>query len=267
MILQRTRPHQAPIPQIFLDTGVLKASSDTRLVFVPHEQTVTWGTEEITRSVHRPMYWNQNAKHLRDNPNRFLDTVLLRFIAALAKKGKVRLVIHREVQWELMGVKRAYGSGALFYKAPIELVEGPVETSRIVMDGSGRDYQYEFLCSINHLRFRQLQRWAGAWQGPGKSLKRNQLLDAFHIWCAEHSGSDFFLTHDDKLIKEMSKGSEQRTPVRLVTPRDLSNALLQRYPSQVWEFLKLIFQVRFGKRDLREEYQDAFDDFWTGRHR
>lgn len=213
------------------------------------------------------MYWNQNTKYLRDNPKRFLDTVLLRFIAALAKKGKVKLVMHREVQWELWGVKHAYGSGPLFYQAPIEFVEGPVQTSRILFDGSGRDYQYDFLCSLNHPRFRQLSRWAGAWQGPDKPLKKNQLLDAFHLWCAEQSGSEYFLTHDDKLIKEMSKGKERRTQVNIVTPTDLSNALLQRYPSQVWEFLKLILKVRFGKRDLREAYQEASDDFWTGRHR
>lgn len=267
MTLQRPKPQGKAIPQIFLDTGVLKASSDTRLMFVPQDQTVTWGTEEVTRPVYRPMYWNQNTSYLRTKPARFVDTVLLRFIAALAKQGKIRLVMHHEVQWELMGVKHAYGSGALFYKAPIAFVEGPVETSGILLDGSGRDYQYEHLCSIDHARFSQLQRWTGAWQGPNNPLNRNQLLDAFHIWCAEHSNSDYFLTHDDGLIREMSKGSERRTPVNIITPTDLSHALIRHYPWQAWTFLKVIFQARFGRRDLRAEYQDAFEDFWTGRHR
>ena len=52
--------------------------------------------------------------------------------------------------------------------------------------------QFKFLRSLNDERFRELQAITGAYQGEGK-INRNQLLDAFHLWCAEGNGCDLFL--------------------------------------------------------------------------
>ena len=77
-------------PSIFLDTGVIKACLDTRLMLLPECKKIMWAGHEIEATVHRPVYINQNLYFLRQgNRARFEDTVALRFIAALAKEGKM----------------------------------------------------------------------------------------------------------------------------------------------------------------------------------
>jgi hypothetical protein len=43
-------------------------------------------------------------------------------------------------------------------------------------------------------------RITGAYQGT-KKTNRNSLLDAFHLWCAEHNNCDFFLSPDFRLAR------------------------------------------------------------------
>jgi hypothetical protein len=64
----------------------------------------------------------------------------------------------------------------------------------------------------------------GAYQGGGK-WNRNQLLDAFHLWCAEYNKSDYFLTLDFKLIRILGQNRKTRLPVRAVRPSELLAAL------------------------------------------
>lgn len=79
--------------------------------------------------------------------------------------------------------------------------------------------QYEFLCSLKHKRFLQLQRATGAYQGPN-GINENQLLDAFHLWCAEYNASDFFLTLDFNLARAV-KGAKSVRTVPVVRPSEL----------------------------------------------
>jgi len=64
--------------------------------------------------------------------------------------------------------------------------------------------QFRFLSSLKNKKFIELQKLTGADQGTGK-LNRNQLLDAFHLWCAEYNGCDYFLTFDFKLMRVVGK--------------------------------------------------------------
>jgi hypothetical protein len=108
-----------------------------------------------------------------------------------------------------------------FYGTPIESAVSPVQYSRVMIGYYNQDpkkMQFDFLSGLKHIRFNELQRMTGAYQGPGK-LHQNQLLDAFHIWCAEHNVCDFFLTLDFKLIRVVSS-SRNRT-IRLVKPSEL----------------------------------------------
>ena len=108
-----------------------------------------------------------------------------------------------------------------FYGAPIESAVSPVQYSRVMigpLHSNPKEMQFDFFSGLKHRRFNELQRMTGAYQGPGK-LNQNQLLDAFHIWCAEHNGCGFFLTLDFALIKVVS-GSRNRT-IRLVKPSEL----------------------------------------------
>jgi predicted nucleic acid-binding protein len=59
----------------------------------------------------------------------------------------------------------------------------------------------------------------GAYQGSGK-LNRNQLLDAFHIWCAEFNKCDYFLTLDFKLLNVVRK-QKRHSLVEIIKPSEL----------------------------------------------
>lgn len=250
-------------PSVFLDTNVLKASVDTRQVLVPEPQKLDWGGREFEVQVHRPVYVNQNIKYLAQGKReRFEDTVALRFIAALAKEGKIRLLMHQEVLFELMGLPRTVG-GPKFYGAPIQNVEGPFQYGRIAFDGSGRDYQYEFLCSVDHARFTELQRACGAYQGADKPPQRNQLLDAFHVLCAESASATYFLTLDDKLIRVLMSRSPRKTLVTLVTPKRLLVSLVRHHPVWLWSMWRERRRLARSGRNLAAATQDASRDFWA----
>ena len=146
---QRGRSSQVSVqsrPAVFLDTVVLKASIDTRLVLLPERETLQWGDQEITADVYRPAFVNPNVKFLKQgNRKRFEDTVALRFLAAFAREDKITLLIDEEVLLELMKLPRTVGDGPQFYGAPIRKVEGPFKYGRVVADASAIDHQYEFL--------------------------------------------------------------------------------------------------------------------------
>lgn len=250
-------------PSVFLDTNVLKASVDTRLVFLPEPHRVNWGASEFEVDVHRPVYVNQNTKYLaQGNRERFEDTVALRFIAALAKEGKIRLLIHQEVLFELMRLPRVTG-GPRFYDAPVENVEGPFQYGRIVLDGTGHDYQYEFLSTIEHPRFSELQRACGAYQGGDKPLQRNQLLDAFHVLCAESAFATYFLTLDDALIRVLTSGRRPKTTVTPITPKRLLISLISHRPTSLWSIWRERRHLLKSGRKLDAAMQDASSEFWA----
>lgn len=251
-------------PSVFLDTTVLKAAVDTRLVLVPEPQELEWGDKKFEVDVHRPVLVNQNTKYLaQGNRERFEDTVALRFVAALAKERRIKLLTHREVLIELMGLPRTTGGGPRFYGAPIEQIDGPFQYGRVVFDGTGRDYQYEFLSRVEHTRFKELQRACGAYQGPNKPLHRNQLLDAFHILCAESASATYFLTHDDSLIRVLANDAARKTTVTPITPKRLLVSLVCRRPMWLWSIWRERRRLLKSGRKLHAVAQDASREFWA----
>ncbi|MBU1223277.1 MAG: hypothetical protein KKA22_00275 [Gammaproteobacteria bacterium] len=248
-------------PSIFLDTNILKASVDSRLALLPRHEKITWGDRDFEIEVHSPVRVNQNTKFLaQGNHERFQDTVALRYIAAFAKERKIALLTHEEVIFELMGLPRATG-GKMFYGAPISKVPGPIQYSRIIFDGSGEDHQYEFLCQIQHPRFKELQRICGAYQGIGKPPHRNQLLDAFHILCAEHASASYFVTLDNKLIRMLTKRQTPVTAVTPITPKQLLITLVTRRPTWLWSFWREKRRLAKSGRRLELAVQDASDEW------
>ena len=253
----------AEVPSVFLETTVLKASVDTQLAFMPRAETMRWGDRDITVNVHHPVYVNQNVKFLRQGRReRFEDTIALRFIAALAKEGKLKLLSHNEVYFEAMGLPRVYGSGPLFYGAPICKVPGPFEYGRVIADGSGDDHQFNFLSNIRYPRFLELQKVCGAYQGKHRPPNRNQLIDAFHVLCAEWSGARYLLTLDDKLSRSISNDKAHSIRVVPITPKRLLIALTSKRPTLLWSILKERCRIARSKRDLCAEIDDASREFW-----
>ena len=251
-------------PSVFLDTTVLKASVDTRMMLLPEPKKVRWGDQEFEVNVHRPVFVNQNIKYLQQgNRERFEDTLFLRFIAALAKEQKIILLSHNEVFFELMHLPRTTGEGPRFYGAPIQEIEGPVQYGRIIADWSKRDYQFEFLAGLKHPRFLELQRACGAFQGHNRPPHRNQLIDAFHLLCAESADAKYFLTLDDSLIRTLSTHKTYKVNLTCITPKQLLIALISRRPTWFWSMLKERWRIARSGRKLDEEAQDASREFWT----
>jgi hypothetical protein len=205
-------------PKVYIDTTVLKFSATQLPRLRPRKQTINWGGRFYEATVH---------DLVRVNPNDFIDNVelkaeteLLPTLAEAGKCGKVKFVIQMETLFESWGIPNMDSEAGKFYGGPYEEVEAPIKYSRVLLgfNRDARKMQFSFLSSIRDARFLELQKMTGAYQGPGK-LNRNQLLDAFHIWCAEYNRCDYFLTLDFKLLSMLRK-QNRHSLVELVKPSE-----------------------------------------------
>jgi hypothetical protein len=100
------------------------------------------------------------------------------------------------------------------------IVEPPIRYSRVLYGGPGgfEDAEFKFIESLADDRLLELRRACGAEQG--KTVNRNQLLDAFHLWCAEHNGCEYFLSLDFKLGR-VTAASKAKLSCRIVRPSEL----------------------------------------------
>ncbi|MDP3013228.1 MAG: hypothetical protein Q8M92_03235 [Candidatus Subteraquimicrobiales bacterium] len=211
------------LPKIYIDTTVLKFSATRLPRLRPRKQVINWGGKEFETTVH---------DYIRVNPNDSIgnnklksEVELLPTLAEAGKRGEVQYVLQMETLFESWGIPKMDSETGTFYDAPYEHAEAPIKYSRVLI-GFGldaRNMQFNFLSSIKKKRFLELQKMTGAYQGAEK-LRRNQLLDAFHIWCAEHNKCDYFLTLDFKLVNVIRR--QKRAPLsEVVTPSELMNKL------------------------------------------
>lgn len=258
-IFQRTKQMRA-VPHIFLDTTALKYAVDERLVLAPEETIVHWGNHEVRSVVYKPQFQFPNGKLLQDgNVRQFRETLLLPCLASFAKKEFIKFLCHPEVECELLWLPRTADPRGRFYGAPIERASDPFPYRRILVDASGKiDHQYEFLARIKERRFLELQRATGAFQGNDRPFNRNQLLDAWHLYCAEHVRADFFLTLDIRL-QRVTRTSKRYAPrVEIVTPEALVRTLVTARPRLLWSFLReatlLVWRYRIRPRSAEKEF-------------
>ena len=212
------------IPKIYVDTNILKFSATELPRFKPRLQKINWGGVEHEVIVHD--FVDINPNNNINNPELKTEADILPELAKLGKKGLVRYVIQMEAELESWGIPNMDSKSGRFYGAPLEQIDAPVIYSRVIAGGFShpKDMQYKFLSSLKHKRFIELQKITGAYQGKMKA-NRNQLLDAFHIWCAEHSGCDYFLTMDFKLIRVVLNNTHSNLSVKLVRPSELLSEL------------------------------------------
>lgn len=171
--------------------------------------------------VHDLRSFNPNTKI--SDPNHRKEADLVEQVAGHVKSGKLQAVMQIETEFESWGhVTIEYSEKGKFYGAPIKRVNAPIEYSRILMGAgfSAKELQLQFLGSIRHKRFLELQKITGGFQGKGKYCQK-QLVDAFHIWCAEHNHCDYFLTLDYKLIKMVESHYLKPIKPTLVRPSQL----------------------------------------------
>jgi len=223
------------IAKVFIDTNILKFSATELPRLAPRKQSLNWGGNNIEVTVHDSVEINRNDL-IKNNDALKAETELLRPLAEIGKQGALNYVMNVETELESWGIPNMDSRGGRFYGAPIQIVEAPFKYERTVASSaSGSDnLQFDFLRSLAHPRFTELQKMTGAYQGE-RGPNKNQLIDAFHLWCAEHNKCDFFLTLDLKLIKVLSL-LPSKTTVQVVPPSKLllwtSNELSKSNPGK-----------------------------------
>ena len=192
------------LSKVYIDTTILKFSATQLPRLRPRKSLINWGNRTHEVVVHDFVYINPND--FIDNDDLKAETMLLPTLAKAGKHGQVKYVIQIETLLESWGLPKMDSETGKFYGAPLECIESPIKYSRIIFGFSfgAKELQFNFLSSIKNKRFLELQKMTGAYQGPGK-VNRNQLLDAFHLWCAEYNKCDYFLTLDFKLVNILRK--------------------------------------------------------------
>lgn len=219
IIIRASRRDMKPL-KVYIDTNVLKFSATRLPRLHPREQEVNWGGRLHKVTVHEPVDVNPND-FIKD-PRLKAEVELLPELAEAGKRGQLRYLMQMETRIEGWGIPNMDSTTGRFYGAPIEVADAPIKYSRVIAGGLEipKDMQFEFLTRISSKRFHELQKVTGAYQGKG-NLNRNQLLDAFHLWCAEHNKCDYFLTLDLKLIRVLRRNGKSRLQVEVVRPSEL----------------------------------------------
>jgi hypothetical protein len=200
------------IKRIFLDTSVVKHSIRNRPQLQASENA---GVYEFINVDPTAKVQDEKHKKLRE------EIDLISKIAECAKRGEVELLWGIDSMTEFLRILDIPFPGfSVLAGAGITKVQGPVKFNYIVPhDRSWKTVQIDLLKSIEHPRYLQLRKACGANQG--ESVNGNQLLDAFHIWCAEYANSTHFLTTDFKLSRVIGKYKASPPIVSVVLPSQL----------------------------------------------
>ena len=212
-------------PLVFVDTNILKLAATELQRYVPRRESLQWGPMTIDAVVHDAVVVNPNDNI--SNPKLKAEADLLPEVANYGRQGAIEFTQTAEARYEEWGLPNMDSQTGRFYGAAVRLVEAPFKYAR-VMGGSGIDggaEQYRFLASIGGTRFLTIQRATGAYQGA-QPPNRNQLIDAFHIWCAESAACTYFLTLDFKLIRTIAR-SKLCSSVAVVLPSELIASINQ----------------------------------------
>ncbi len=202
--------------RVFVDTSIARYADRSREVWRKEKQTVRWGPSlqeiEIVRPhTERPLEKLQTEEHAQT----YADALLIEQVEALAQAKLIRLCWHFETHWEFVRNK-AIGIPAPPILELIEKANCPIYYSRMIVSPfDNEDKQLEFLRRLNHPDFETWKKLVGA--QPGTKRERNQLMDAWHLWSADHNHCEYFLTMDYRLISSIHSRKHER-PLRVVAP-------------------------------------------------
>jgi hypothetical protein len=212
-------------PKVFLDTSVLKLAVARLIRARKRRKTIRWGNRatavDLTQTVEVFPIEKLSGPIKR-------DALLLQIIARLAERGRIELSSSTEVQWEFFRLPRIDDPRGRFCGAPIIWHPTPKTWGRVIFDGRrpAREHQINYLKGLGDTRFVELQIAVGARQSS--LLHDNELVDAFHIWTAETTGADYFLTCDYNLLKRLGNHRKYQPTVDVVNPNLLVKDLLRR---------------------------------------
>jgi hypothetical protein len=160
-------------------------------------------------------------------------------LAELARQGRVELVWSMDLAWEFSALPNRDSPDGLFFGAPLSWVQVPITWGAYMsaprMDGVAHKRQW--LSSISDSDFVRLRKLVGA--QPQSHRFQNQLMDAVHLWCAEHHAIPYFLTSDYTLARTVAAHRPLATSVRILSPIEL--------------VAELVGQRVLRPRDLRQD--------------
>ena len=218
--------------RVFFDTTIIRNSQHKRTVWKPHVQSVLWGGREHSVTI-SALVETRPIEKLRGQRRTYCDARRIRFIETLAKARLIRAFWHFETKWEFSS-RRPMNQSMPPLTRYLSAVVAPVRYERLLSPAwlNPGDPQLEFLREIADERYAQWKRASNVL--PGTKAEKNQLLDAFYLWTAEHNRCDYFLTMDYKLIATIARsGLESR--LRLIAPTEFLWEVLARLPFAIFE--------------------------------
>ncbi len=221
--------------KVFVDANIYKYSATRLLRLRPRKQVINWGGEELETVVHDFVTVNPN-ENIRNNPLLRKEVDLIPEIVALQQKEGIEFCETTESMLETWGLPNMDSRAGWLYGAKITWIDAPIKYSRILLGWNidAKEAQYQFLLGIDSPRFKEIQKAVGAFQGE-KPPNRNQLLDAYHLWCAEHAGCEFFLTGEAKKLRQgMSRKKGFKYNPQVLLPSELLNILDGRLNKKIY---------------------------------
>ena len=192
--------------KVFVDANIFKYAAANLRRFSPYKKSINWGGVEIETTVNDIVYINPNLS-INNNDKLLEETRLIPKIVALQEDKNIEFCITSELMLEVMGLPNMDSSDGLLFGAKITYIEPPVKYSRILISHNlnTKEEQYSFLRGLKSKRFLEIQKATGAYQGEN-APNPNQLLDSYHLWCAEHSKCNVFLTGEAKKLNNSING-------------------------------------------------------------
>lgn len=207
---------------------------------IVREETVPWGNHAVSVPVSG---MQRKPRQLRD-PWLRDQVASLPTITRLAREGKLKLFTYAELRFEAFHASAPLRrvKGDLLDGLEVEHLPSAVERSKFQQSDISIHAQrerfdefYEFLLKLpDGLLESEPTLWAcfssfeqsnlrnlARFREISQNLPAKHYADAYHLWTAEVSGLNYFLTMDKKFIHYMTKTARCELPCTPITPRDL----------------------------------------------
>ena len=249
---------ERPEVRVYVDSNIVRHTGAYGFRWLPEEVTLQWGPHTIVQTVCRRYEIVDRMVEQADERLR-KETVAARLLSQFDRLPNVTFMQHWETDWEWRRRDSSWpGIGSPFRGVNMVEADSPVERFRVVA-GRGAPEPERIFDGIDHSRFVFLQQLAGVQPGMSAKKRASQLMDAWHLWCAEHNACDYFLTMDAKLIRLVGAprrcSSQEPYGVQLLKPSVLLRRMVDY--SGYWSLLSLMLRglVAMGRdRKVAGEY-------------
>lgn len=125
----------------------------------------------------------------------------------------------------------------------VQLANCPIYYGRMIVSPFEKsDEQLKFLRDLKHRDYDEWKKIVGV--VADSNNERNQLMDAWHLWSADHNHCEYFLKMDSKLIRSVAS-RRRKSQLRLVTPSQFLAEFEQLRPAaqlerDAWQKLRPI---------------------------